>query len=398
MGLTVLTQLEILFVMGSLYQNSAGTFRSLMDTAVGLMCLGHHPTVVGSRDNWVQGPPVEWGNIPTFAFRKIGPFSFHCTPAVGRWLKKRKVRFDAVSFQSVWQYNNYLVTRWCKEQKISYMITAHGNFNATSLGISKWKKRIASRWYVDKMLSEAKCFQALTQAEYRAIRQYGVKQPVCVIPNGISLPQVKNDSIEDTAMSPIVDDRKVCLYLGRFHKIKNLISLVQAWARLDHFRKDWVLLLVGAVKGDYRQVLDDEVGRLGLKGDVLCLGSKYGKEKAVCFSRASFLVLPSLSEGFPVSLLEAMSYGLPVLYTDACNFPEIAAAGAGIEIGISVMHLEEGLEKMMRKSDSERTAMGTRGYDLVKEKYQWEEIINELVSVYLWMSDKAPAPRSVIFD
>src|SRR6185503_16302347 len=85
-------------------------------------------------------------------------------------------------------YNNYIVSQWCIERRVPYIITAHGNFNPEALKISVWKKRLARAWFADRMLRNASCFQALTEYEYNAIRRFGLKQPVCLIPNGIKLP------------------------------------------------------------------------------------------------------------------------------------------------------------------------------------------------------------------
>lgn len=383
-------QLKILFVMGSLYQQSSGPYHSLRDTARALQSLGHHPVVVGSRDRRAQGDPTDWGGIPAVALPKLGPYSLHYTPSLTAWLKRRETAFDVVSFQSVWQYNNYLAARWCRQRAIPYLITTHGNLNARALEISSWKKRIAQRWFVHDMFSQAACFHALTTAEYRAIRAYGITRPVCIIPNGIGLPEENSATVEPA-------DR-ICLYLGRFHQIKNLRALVAAWAELGAVKRGWRLALAGSDDGGEQPLLENEINRLGLTREVIFTGPVYGAEKQAWFQRAAFFVLPSLSEGFPVTLLEAMAARRPVVYTSGCHLPEIAAQQAGIETGPAVAELRAGLIRMMQMSETERAQMGTRGFQLVKERYQWPQIAAELVKVYQWMIEAGPPPASVIFD
>src|SRR5678816_3539506 len=103
--------LQILFVMGSLYQRSSGPYWSLRDTANCFRESGHEVTIVGSKDNRQQAEPAGWEFSRTFAFNKVGPYSLHLTPGLKGWLNKEGAIFDLASFQSVWQYNNYIVSQ-----------------------------------------------------------------------------------------------------------------------------------------------------------------------------------------------------------------------------------------------------------------------------------------------
>src|SRR5438552_8397241 len=83
-----ISKLQILFVMGSLYQRSSGPYWSLRDTAIGLQESGHETTIVGSKDNRRQREPAERDFSRAFAFNKFGPYSLHFTPGLKSWLKK----------------------------------------------------------------------------------------------------------------------------------------------------------------------------------------------------------------------------------------------------------------------------------------------------------------------
>src|SRR5438876_8066987 len=95
-----------------------------------------------------------------------------------------------------------------------------------------WKKRIAALVYGDRYLREATCLRALCEAEAQSIRSYGMRNPICVIPNGIDLPELVESSTLETE-SPVfrtfAQGRKIFLYLGRLHPKKNVANLIRAW-------------------------------------------------------------------------------------------------------------------------------------------------------------------------
>jgi len=69
-----------------------------------------------------------------------------------------------------------------------------------------WKKRVAALLYENQHLRGAACLRALSEAEARSIRSYGLRNPICVIPNGVDLPDLANqceDSAGQSKNSPL---------------------------------------------------------------------------------------------------------------------------------------------------------------------------------------------------
>jgi len=202
---------------------------------------------------------------------------------------------------------------------------------------------------------------------------------------------------EENEGEVIKENKKICLFLGRLHPIKGLENLIHAWARLSQHIDGWQLSLVGPGNDGYKKKLENLVHKLNVADTVIFAGPQYGQEKAKWFKSSEFFISPSQSEGMPIAILEAMSYGLPVLLTDACNFHDAKEHSAGIQVGTSVDDLKEGMLNMMTMSDGERQLMGTRGYQCIKRKYQWESIADHLLDVYIWMLGLSDAPSSVVF-
>jgi poly(glycerol-phosphate) alpha-glucosyltransferase len=382
--------LNILFGTGSLYQYS-GPFFSLLGTVHALRRKGYFPRVIGTRDRWDSQPRLNWHPIPAYAFHKMGPSSLHWTPALPFWLRRFPEPVDIVSLQNVWLYSNYQISRWSRQRNIPYMVTIRGNLHPRALAISAWKKKIAQRWFANDLLANARCLQALNEAEYRAIRVCGLTQPVCVIPNGVECPEM-------TPPALLSSHEKICLYLGRIHPIKGLENLIQAWAGLGDARKDWRLVIAGPDENGYGKRLEHIANTSGVNDSVLFPGPQYGSDKAKWFQRARVFTLPSQSEGLSMAVLEAMSFGLPVLLTDSCNFPDVSIHRAGIQTGGSLEELKTGLTEMLHMGDNERREMGKKGRDLVMGQYTWEIITDRLIEVYQWMSGRTEMPSCVISD
>jgi glycosyltransferase involved in cell wall biosynthesis len=84
-------------------------------------------------------------------------------------------------------------------------------------------------------------------------------------------------------------------------------------------------------------------------------------------------VLPSYSEGFPVVVLEALACGLPVVLTRSCHVPEVAEAGAGIEVKPSSHEIANAIDALLADPLARRQ-MGENGYRLAAEHFSWERV------------------------
>jgi len=270
---------------------------------------------------------------------------------------------------------------------------------------ARWKKRIAALLYEDRHLHGAACLRALCEAEAQSIRTYGVHNPISVIPNGVDLPQLTESSVAEPA-SPafrtFAQGRKILLYLGRLHPKKNVANLIRAWKQLLNShpspREDWALAVAGWDQAGYERELKRLNNDYGLAASVRFLGPLFGQEKDAAYRACDAFVLPSLSEGLPMAVLEAWAYAKPVLMTPECNVPEGFAAEAAVQIGTKPGEIAVGLKKLTEMSDSARTAMGGRGHALVATKFSWPRIGEQMRSVYEWLLGGGPPPEAVRID
>lgn len=387
--------LTLLFTTGSLIQKSSGPYQSLIETGTALRDRGHKLTVLGTVVKGERAVAADWSFADTVALQSLGPASWHIAPALSSWLKKSEASFDAVCIQNIWLKVNSDAAQWAYRRGLPYMITPHGNFNEVALRFSALKKRVARFFLFGKMFERARCFQALNEAEYRAIRAYGIKQPVCVIPHGVAIPLDRPGGDYAGLLPERIHGKKIVLYLGRLHPIKNVDGLLRAWRRLGHGFNEWRLVIAGDGQESYRHHLEELAGALNLHESVEFIGHVEGRMKSAWLSSASVFVLPSYSEGLPVAALEAMAARTPVLLTRACNLPEVENVGAGILTDSTPEVIARDLERLLSRDERELKLMGDRARELVRRNYSWDSVCAQLEEVFWWMKNGGNPPASV---
>jgi poly(glycerol-phosphate) alpha-glucosyltransferase len=132
--------------------------------------------------------------------------------------------------------------------------------------------------------------------------------------------------------------------------------------------------------------------------EVIFYGPAFGHEKDALLRSADAFVLPSFSEGLPMSVLEAWAYRLPVVMTPECNLPEGFAAEAAIRIETTAENIAKGLDTLFSMNESDLKVMGAKGRSLVEERFTWKTVAAQMREVYDWMLGGGAAPGSVMGD
>lgn len=112
------------------------------------------------------------------------------------------------------------------------------------------------------------------------------------------------------------------LYLGTLEPRKNLVTLVEAYARLRAESPDAPPLILAGGKGWYYQPLFERVRALGLERYVTFAGYVSREEQALWYAGAGLFLYPSLYEGFGLPVVEALACGVPTLTSNVSSMPE----------------------------------------------------------------------------
>jgi glycosyltransferase involved in cell wall biosynthesis len=376
-------------------RRAAGVWVSVAQLGKALAARGLDVEIFGIADDWREADGAGWDGPPLNLHRaRIGEV-FGYAPRLAQALRGRSP--SLLHANGLWMYPSLASLRWSRRERRPYLIAPHGMLDPWAVGNAAWKKRLAGWWFENAHLAGAACLHALTEAEAKAIRAHGLSNPICVVSNGVEFPRETVHARPPWA-GEAEADRKILLFLGRLHPKKGLENLLRAWRLVQPGpgAHDWMLVIAGWDQGRYQQQLERMVQEAGIGASLQIVGPQFDRDKAASLTCADAFVLPSLSEGLPVAVLEAWSYGLPVLMTEACNLPEGFAAGAALPIGAERAGIAAGLRRLFAMSDEERRDMGRRGQALVRERFTWRSVGEQMAAVYQWMLGGGPPPSCVL--
>ena len=380
-----------------LSRNAGGLFHGVLRLAQEMRNCGCEVSVFGVSDERTQEDLPQWLPLQPRAFPLCGPRFFGFAPGMTRAIQAQHP--DVIELHGLWKFTSLALLRANRRLACPYVVHPHGMLDPWAVRNSSWKKRLAAWGYERSNLEGAHCIRALNRAEAAAIRAYGLRNPICIVPNGTDLP---DETTGDwSSPSPFPAGRKVLLYLGRIHPKKNLVNLLRAWSLAQKSMpsgargNDWLLAIAGWDQGGYEAELRRCAAELELEESVAFLGPQFGAQKAACYRHCDAFVLPSLSEGLPIVVLDAWSYAKPVLMTAECNLPEGFSQGAAIAIGTAAEDVALGLGALLEMSAQQRQTMGQCGRALVEQRYSWPQIARQMGEVYDWMLQGNSAPPHV---
>src|ERR1035437_5980910 len=251
-------------VIASLSRNAGGLFESVRRLHQSLAEIPNvSVSVLGLRDEFTDADKAAWSPLNVRAFSTRGPQHFGYAPGLKQTLLE--LDEDIIHTHGIWMYPSVVVRDWHRKTGRPYLVSPHGMLDPWAVKNSAWKKKLALLFYEREHLQNAACLRALCESEAKAMRAFGLKNPICIIPNGIDLPEIGNAETLKTetlksecGRAPwagvIEPGRKVLLYLGRIHPKKGLANLLKAWAAVQR-TEEWVLAIAGWDQGGHEAEL-----------------------------------------------------------------------------------------------------------------------------------------------
>jgi glycosyltransferase involved in cell wall biosynthesis len=316
----------------------------------------------------------------TMEFKRFGPAFLYVAPQLFLRAEELVKSCDIVHGHGLYVGPNQAFGQAARRQHKALVYHVHGMFEPYILQRSRWKKQLAHWLFESANFRHVSLWRALTPKEACQIRECGIQTPIVVAPNGLNLDDFVPPRASREASLQLPAKRKLrLLFLGRLHPKKGLDLLLAAWARLSRFHKQWELVVAGPDEHGYLGTLRALSGGSGIDSRVLFTGAVTGLTKVSLLHSADLFVLPSYSEGFSMSLLEAMACSVPVVATTACNFPEISEHQAGWECEPCLVSVSRALEHALQVDISGRAQRGRNGRRLIEKKYTWPPIIQQLI-------------------
>lgn len=381
--------MRILHVIGGVAPRYGGPSAALPALCRAVMDRGHHVEVLTTD---IDGParlpvptgrPIPWQGVPTTVYRVQRPRAYALAPALG--LALRRVReFDVVHVHSLYLFHTLAAALWCRRWGVPYVLRPHGSLSPYHRAVHGVRKTVYELLVERRTLGQAAAVHCTSQAEAEAVRAFGVRAPVVVVPLPVDVATYARP-VDPTGLlrrcPPACRGRRLVTFLGRVTPKKGVDVLVDAFARFAPRFPDVVLVIAGPDDGHLAAVRA-RVQTHGLGERVCLLGLVTGEDKVALLQASTVLVLPSLDENFALSVAEALAAGTPVVVSPGVALHrEIAAAESGLVAPRSPEGVARALTRLLAEPHL-AVRCGANGRALAARLFAPERVGEQLEALY----------------
>ncbi|MEM7774291.1 MAG: glycosyltransferase [Pseudomonadota bacterium] len=300
------------------------------------------------------------------------------SPAMGAALEDCVAAYDIVHVHSVFLWPTTAAAMAARRNNVPYVLSPRGMLVPELIRRkSRLAKTLWIKLYERKNIEMASALHVTADIEAGAIHKLGLSvRRTIVLPNGTAAPSFTRGN---ELPHPATRSRApTILFLGRVNWKKGLDRLIPAMSRVPNAR----LIVVGNDEENYRPQLESIAEQCGVGERVEFRGPLYAEDKWRAFAEADLFVLPSYSENFGISVLEAMAAGLPVIVTPEVGLAStVSDAGAGIVVNCD----EDNIGRSIAQLISDPVKMeecGRAGREAVRTQFSWDGIASKMQKSY----------------
>lgn len=252
-------------------------------------------------------------NITLFKYKSIAKIR-NTFISIDLFFKPIKYNVDIVQIQRGSPPGVLAGYFYAKVKGIPYVVSYHGPIIDTNSRVLKFYQL----HLLPHILKDASKVVVLNEKIARSEYLYKYVDKIIIIPNGI-------DKINRDRNAYDIDEEKInLLFLGSLVENKNIDIIIKAVHKLSILNYDVKLLIAG--EGNQKEKLMELVEQLDLQSSVQFLGFITGDVKEKVYLNSDIFILPSKSEGSPLSVFEAMGFGVPTIVTNLPIYDEIATS------------------------------------------------------------------------
>ena len=377
-----------------------GPIPVVMGLSRALAARGHHVTVAtttadGSaeldvpvntsikKDNFeiIYFRRLRWERLFT-AIRYVGQsVGFFYSPQLRDYLNRIVQDFDIVHVHDMFCYPAVKAGQIARRNGVPYFVHTHCLLDPARFVRRRFKKTMFMNLLGGKLLNQARGIIALTETEREHLREYEFTAEIGVIPNGTDINGCQNGSESQIRNLRGLENKQVILFLGRLHLVKGVDLLIDAYARIASKHPDSILLIAGPDEVGLEKELVQQVERLKLSRQVKFIGMVQGEVKEDLLRRCDLFALTSHSEGFSMAILEALSFGKPVVITKMCHFDDVGTHCAGFINPAKKEPIARSLDTLLEDPNL-RQQMGENAVKLIEDNYTWDIVAEKTERFY----------------
>lgn len=324
---------------------------------------GGDPIIFALDDDATAEDRDRYASVPLVVSRVCGPRQIGFAPDL--FPRLMAAGLDCLHLHGIWTYPSRAAVKWARKTGRAYVVSPHAMLSQWVLDRGRWKKAIAKLGYETASWNAATVFHALTERERYDIERATGHSNIIVIPN---------------AGHPATSDRSAIpgpqiLFISRIHPIKNIPPMIEAWSTLDRAGQ----LPVGAQLtlagwGDPADVSMLQQLLSKAPASIRFIGPCYGNDKVREMRASRFVILPSLREGLPMTVLDAWAAGIPSIMNQESGLTEGFAVGAALDCGFDKRTLQNALINALSMPENEWLAMSKAALGLARSTFSGQRV------------------------
>ena len=286
---------------------------------------------------------------------------------------------DLVVFQEAYIYDYTVIAKRLTKSGVPYIIVPHSQMTKKAQERKKYKKIIANYFFFNRFFNKAAAIQCLSKMEFD--ENIITRADKFIATNGMEMPNKKKLYFKQNNISFIyigrleVYQKGIDLMLEAFYEIRELMR--NKGATLDIYGPD----VNGRRKKIERIIEEKKIG------DFVKLHNEVtGIEKEKVLLDGDVFIQTSRFEGMPMGILEAMSYGLPVIVTEGTTMRQmIDKINAGWSCNTEVESISYVIIKILQNASSlEKTFQikSANAIRLISNEFTWEKVSKEAIEKY----------------
>lgn len=315
---TDLCGLRIGLLTASASRLGGGVFEAVVQQAALIRAHGGEAPVFALEDQHSAADAHRFAGSTVRWSRVRGPAQVGFAPGLVAQLAAAKL--DCLHLHGIWMYPSHAGSQWARAHANAYVISPHGMLDPWITARGRWKKAFARFGYERASWARAQFLHALTAHEAADIAAESGRRDSAIIAN--PAPAI--------TPGPIAPRGPQLAYIGRIHPKKNLLALIAGWQQA---RRPADSRLVLAGWGAERDVAQLQACAASAGPSVEFVGPVYAADKQELLEQSRFVVLPSLSEGLPMAILESWAAATPTIMSDACNLSEGFTSNGALRCG-----------------------------------------------------------------
>jgi glycosyltransferase involved in cell wall biosynthesis len=292
--------------------------------------------------------------------------------------------YDVINIHNIYAFSSVFASIKKRRKRIPLVLTHHGKLQFGT-GIKDTIVYLYEQTIAKKIVSNVDCSVALTASDAQFLSTLGMDtDTIRLIPNGIDIAEFEQFNNLDPIRcqeSLGLKEKFIILFVGEITYRKGIHYLIGAMSEIKNTisPEEIALLIIGS--GPELKSIQTMVKRLDLEKYIFIKGRVANEELMQSYTAASLFVLPSLSEGMPTAILEALYFNIPVITTDIPNLRDSFK-----EMAILVPPKDEKrltaaiLDAFYEKESLDKQHLPYKKY--VESHYSWQNLSKHYEKIY----------------